>query len=310
MLQTKIVGRVLKEIQEVNEGDDDLRGQIHLQAIDDADVRKLHGYIRGPSDTPYDNGLFKLAITLPTNYPFRPPIVHFLTKIYHPNIKTAGGYICLDVLAQAWSPSMSLKTMLLSLQLLLQDPRPDDPLELTIAQLLKNNREAFNKTAFFWTGEYALSPEERNDEWKRMNAMVSSTAKRRKMGRVKAINTLAREGWVDQRQRRRVRNQSDLAGECEDGPTVASRRRRNSPAPGSSQVDAEEEERDEEGPVAPTRRRNNTTARTTQEDEESEEESDTEVGEMPPEVLRMIARALARRGMDTAGESDDEDDNE
>ena len=123
VMESKIVLRVLKEIQEVNEGDDQLKDQIYLQAVDDADIRKVEGFIRGPPDTPYENGIFHLSIRLPNEYPFKPPQVTFVTKIYHPNIRTTGGYICLDVLAQAWSPTMTLKSMLLSLQLLLQDPK-------------------------------------------------------------------------------------------------------------------------------------------------------------------------------------------
>lgn len=278
-METKMVTRILKEIQEINEGDEHLKDQILLQAIDDADIRKLRGFIRGPPDTPYESGIFNLSITLPDEYPFKPPMVTFLTKIYHPNIKTAGGYICLDVLAQAWSPTMTLKSMLLSLQLLLQDPRPDDPLEPTIAYQLRTNRETFNRTAFFWTGEHALTPEERSDEWKRMNAMVSNVAKKRRMGRVKAVNTLARQGWKEvSRKRRRNQSDQDEEDDCddeEDGPTVASRRRRNSPVTSSVQEDEEETDEGEE---------------------------------IPPEVLRMIANGLIRRGMNITEDSDDQED--
>lgn len=279
-METRMVARILKEIQEVEEGDDQLKDQIYLQAIDDADIRKLRGFIRGPPETPYESGVFNLSITLPDEYPFKPPMVTFLTKIYHPNIKTNGGYICLDVLAQAWSPTMTLKSMLLSLQLLLQDPRPDDPLEPMIALQLRTNRDIFNRTAFFWTGEHALTPDERSDEWKRMNAMVSNVAKKRRMGRVKAINTLARQGWKEASRKRR--HQSDEDGEKDD-PTVSLRRRPNSPTVDGIQVD-----------------------------DEVEEESDDEGEEVPPEIIRMISSALARNGLNIVDESqnDDQDDND
>ena len=45
-----------------------------------------------PSDhwlpTGYPDGIFKLELFLPEEYPMAPPKVRFMTKIYHPNIGT------------------------------------------------------------------------------------------------------------------------------------------------------------------------------------------------------------------------------
>ena len=64
-------------------------------------------YIHGPKDTPYENGIFKLNIEFPPNYPFSPPIINFITKIYHCNINNSGG-ICLDILKEQWSPVLTI----------------------------------------------------------------------------------------------------------------------------------------------------------------------------------------------------------
>ena len=66
-------------------------------------------------------------ISLDDQYPFVPPKMRFLTRVWHPNISSQSGAICLDVLKDQWSPALTLKTALLSLQALLASPQPDDP---------------------------------------------------------------------------------------------------------------------------------------------------------------------------------------
>lgn len=42
--------------------------------------------IQGPGETPYQGGVFQLAINVPEQYPLVPPQVRFVTKIFHPNV--------------------------------------------------------------------------------------------------------------------------------------------------------------------------------------------------------------------------------
>lgn len=111
--------------------------------------------IMGPDDSPYAGGVFFLDIHFPADYPFKPPKVHFTTRIYHCNINSNGG-ICLDILKDQWSPALTISKVLLSICSLLTDPNPDDPLVPDIAQLLKTDKARHDSTAREWTSKYAM----------------------------------------------------------------------------------------------------------------------------------------------------------
>ncbi|OEL35882.1 Protein PEROXIN-4, partial [Dichanthelium oligosanthes] len=53
---------------------------------DDSNIFKWTALIKGPSETPYEGGVFQLAFAIPEQYPLLPPQVRFLTKIFHPNV--------------------------------------------------------------------------------------------------------------------------------------------------------------------------------------------------------------------------------
>ena len=109
------------------------------------DMFNWQATIMGPPDSPYAGGVFFLNITFPPDYPFKPPKVHFITKIYHCNVHSNGtvyalvdqyvsilkilieidflqlfaGSICLDILKDQWSPALTISKVLLSISSLL-----------------------------------------------------------------------------------------------------------------------------------------------------------------------------------------------
>jgi len=122
--------------------------------VNDNDVFVWEGVLFGPEDSPYAGGVFNVHIQFPIDYPFKPPRVVFTTKIYHPNIN-AGGFICLDILKQNWSPALTISKVLLSILSMLTDPNPKDPLMPDIANQYTNDLATYNETAQEWTRLYA-----------------------------------------------------------------------------------------------------------------------------------------------------------
>eukprot|EP00736_Rhodelphis_marinus_P008165 Rmarinus@m.26225 len=122
----------------------------------DSDPFHWQATIMGPTDSPYAGGIYFLDILIPNDYPFKPPKVTFLTKIFHPNINSNGN-ICIDILTKAWSPALTISKVLLSLSSLLTDPNTDDPLVPEIAEMCKRNPDQYIKTAREWTRRFAMS---------------------------------------------------------------------------------------------------------------------------------------------------------
>ena len=122
--------------------------------IDENNIYEWQATIMGPRDSPYQDGIFNLSINFPSEYPFKPPIVKFITKIYHCNINSKGS-ICLDILKNEWSPALTISKLLLSICSLMTDPNPDDPLVTEIAELYTNDRTLHDRKAREYTIRHA-----------------------------------------------------------------------------------------------------------------------------------------------------------
>jgi ubiquitin-conjugating enzyme E2 D len=145
--------RILQEMKELRTSEQS--DNITAGPVSDDNIFNWTATIVGPKDSPYEGGIFLLAIDFPKDYPFKPPKVSFTTKIYHPNINS-GGSICLDILNSQWSPALTISKTLLSICSLLTDPNPDDPLVSSIAHIYKNDRSKYNEEAKAWAQKYAI----------------------------------------------------------------------------------------------------------------------------------------------------------
>jgi len=105
-------------------------------------ILQWHAVIFGPDDSPWEGGTFKLSLEFSEEYPNKPPVVKFLSKMYHPNVY-ADGSICLDILQNQWSPIYDIAAILTSIQSLLCDPNPNSPANSEAARLYQENKREY-----------------------------------------------------------------------------------------------------------------------------------------------------------------------
>lgn len=68
----------------------------------------LKAELEGPTGTPFESGIFRLKLVIPSDFPQTPPKGYFVTKIFHPNVSSAGE-ICVNVLKKDWSPDVGIR---------------------------------------------------------------------------------------------------------------------------------------------------------------------------------------------------------
>ena len=128
----KALSQELKIIQE-----SPLEG-CETRLINDSDLFKWEVVIFGPPETLLQGGYFKARMEFPQDYPFSPPTVRFVTEMFHPNVYNGGdrnGLVCISILhppiddpqsgeslGERWNPAQTIRTILLSILSLLNEP--------------------------------------------------------------------------------------------------------------------------------------------------------------------------------------------
>eukprot|EP00636_Phaeomonas_parva_P018166 CAMPEP_0118857906 /NCGR_PEP_ID=MMETSP1163-20130328/4811_1 /TAXON_ID=124430 /ORGANISM="Phaeomonas parva, Strain CCMP2877" /LENGTH=145 /DNA_ID=CAMNT_0006791287 /DNA_START=324 /DNA_END=758 /DNA_ORIENTATION=+ len=116
------------------------------------DIFKWDVMMVGPDDTPYEGGTWCVRMHFPAEYPFKPPKVAFVTKIYHPSVKMDSGEICADVIIGEWSPVQNGKHIVQAIRDMMINFKDSaqTPLEAEIGAQLQNDEAAFVNTAREW----------------------------------------------------------------------------------------------------------------------------------------------------------------
>ena len=128
-------------------------------SADPEDIFSWEAVITPSNDSPYRGGIFFLSIKIPQDYPFRPPDIKCLTKIYHPNINTRG-QISADVLDRShWSPVILICDLIQALAMIFEMPDPEhfNSPEPEIMKQFQNDYPAFEKEAQKCVREHAIN---------------------------------------------------------------------------------------------------------------------------------------------------------
>ncbi len=107
-MKNPAIRRIMADMRELAEHPSDLYKAFPLEE----DMFQWHFTIRGPPDTPFEEGIYHGKILLPSEYPFKPPHIIMLT----PNGRfQVGQKICLSISAyhpETWLPAWGVRTML------------------------------------------------------------------------------------------------------------------------------------------------------------------------------------------------------
>ena len=132
----RIVNKDMRQIERMNLSE----LGIHVN-FDEENIMKATAIIIGPKDTPYENGILYFIIEFPSNYPFSPPKIGYLSHSryrIHPNLYVGRshnnfiGKVCLSSIntwsGPKWTSIMHIGSILLSIQSLLgNNPLHNEP---------------------------------------------------------------------------------------------------------------------------------------------------------------------------------------
>lgn len=130
----------------------------HEVLLVDDNMQQFYVMFKGPSDTPYEGGTWKVRVELPDQYPMKLPSIGFTNKIYHPNIDELLGLVCLDVINQTWSPMFGLLNIFEEfLPHLLRYANPSDPLNADALGLMNKDMDQYTDMVKQYVKKYALA---------------------------------------------------------------------------------------------------------------------------------------------------------
>ncbi|EGS19583.1 putative ubiquitin carrier protein [Thermochaetoides thermophila DSM 1495] len=133
-----------------------LMSDYEVTLVNDNSMQEFYVRFKGPAETPFEGGVWKVHVELPDQYPYKSPSIGFVNRIFHPNIDELSGSVCLDVINQTWSPMFDMINIFeVFLPQLLRYPNPTDPLNGEAAALLMREPKSYDAKVREYVQKYA-----------------------------------------------------------------------------------------------------------------------------------------------------------
>lgn len=124
-----------------------------VDLLNESDLFHWNVAIFGPPETLYAGGYFKAVMTFPSDYPFAPPQVKFVNKLWHPNIYVSGE-VCISILhfptnniqagelpQERWNPTQNVRSVLMSIISMLSEPNTSSPANIDASLMYRRWKE-------------------------------------------------------------------------------------------------------------------------------------------------------------------------
>jgi len=124
-------------------GDIELPHNVKLKLKDQENLQEFDVFIT-PDSGYWKGATYTFHFVIPDNYPYAPPKVTCVEKIYHPNIDLQGN-VCLNLLKADWRPILTIQQVVHGLIFLYLEPNPDDPLNIEAAKIFREDINRFKQ---------------------------------------------------------------------------------------------------------------------------------------------------------------------
>ncbi|KAM5537345.1 hypothetical protein V8D89_009075 [Ganoderma adspersum] len=145
-----VLRRLMRELNELRTNPPD---GIRV-VVNEDNMLDVTGIVEGPEGTPYAGGYFRVRFSFTEEFPAAPPKCWFATKIFHPNVSTAGE-ICVNTLKKDWKSSYGIGHILVTVKCLLIYPNPESALDEEAGKLLLEDYNSYCDRARLITSVHA-----------------------------------------------------------------------------------------------------------------------------------------------------------
>lgn len=98
-------------------------------------------------NTPIYKGTYNFELTFTPEYPFESPKLKCLTRVYHPNIDSKTGSVCLSVLRLGWRPCFDINSIVVTLIYSFEFLSGDDAINTDAGDLFESDYDHFVRIA-------------------------------------------------------------------------------------------------------------------------------------------------------------------